>query len=274
MFQSSVLPEEIESLPLVSFDGPITVIDHPGPELEYALKYLRKQKMIGFDTESRPTFAPSQPHYGVSLLQLSGSGEAFLFRIKLMGMDERLCDILADERIIKVGAAVKDDVRGLQRYRQFDAKNFIDLQQIVWEYGIRDKSVKKMSAIILGARISKTQQLSNWEADELSEAQLKYAATDAWICREMLKKLRRSAKNPLADEACHAKVNASSPVSFPSGTGESRRKKACGGGSAGQSAQGDGTRADGKRGRRRRRRYSRHHRHGRKGNVKNNTEER
>ena len=274
MFQISVKPEEIEKLNLAAFEGKITVIDNEGPEFDRAISYLGRQKVIGFDTETRPSFTNSQPRSGVALLQLSGAREAFLFRIKHLGMHERLCRILSSEKIIKVGAAVHDDVKGLQKYRDFDAKGFKDLQKMVWEYGIKDKSVKKMSAIILGARISKTQQLSNWEADELSEAQLKYAATDAWICREMLKKLRRSAKNPLADEACHAKVNASSPVSFPSGTGESRRKKARGGGSAGQSAQGDGTRADGKRGRRRRRRYSRHHRHGRKGNVKNNTEER
>lgn len=257
MFSSSILPEEIESLPLVSFDGPITVIDGPGPELEYALKYLRKQKILGFDTESRPTFTPDQPHYGVSLLQLSGAGEAFLFRIKLLGgLDERLCDILADERIIKVGAAVKEDVHGLQRYRRFDAKNFVDLQQIVWEYGIRDKSVKKMSAIILGVKISKTQQLSNWEAAELSEAQRKYAATDAWICREMLKKLRRSAKNPL-EEGSGVHAGAKDKAAKTQGP-----------------AQEDSSAAS----KSRRRRYRHHHRHGRKsgrkGNVKNNTEER
>ena len=115
-------------------------------------------------------------------------------------MHRRLCNILADPKIIKVGAAVHDDIRGLQKHRDFNAAGFVDLQKIVWEWGIRDKAVKKMAAIILGYRISKTQQLSNWEAEELSESQCKYAATDAWVCREMYLKLMKSEKNPLKQE--------------------------------------------------------------------------
>lgn len=203
MYQSSILPEEIDKLELAAFEGRIYVIDKAGPELEHAIKYLKKQKVIGFDTESRPSFSPGQPHYGVSLLQLSGPREAFLFRIKLMGFDDRLCSILANPGILKIGAAVNDDIRGLQKHKPFDADGFVDLQKIVWEYGIKDKSVKKMSAIILGVRISKTQQLSNWEAAELSESQQKYAATDAWVCREMYKQLMKSEKNPLSYEEMH-----------------------------------------------------------------------
>ena len=116
-----------------------------------------------------------------------------------MGMHKRLCNLLADKKIIKVGAAIHDDIRGLQKLRDFKPDGFVDLQKIVSEYGIRDKSVKKMTAIILGFRISKTQQLSNWEAETLSESQCKYAATDAWVCREMYLKLMRSEKNPLVE---------------------------------------------------------------------------
>ena len=95
---------------------------------------------------------------------------------------------------MKVGAAVTDDIRGLQKYRDFSPRSFVDLQRIVGDYGIKDKSVKKMTAIILGFRISKTQQLSNWEAETLSESQIRYAATDAWVCREMYLKLMKSEK--------------------------------------------------------------------------------
>lgn len=166
-----------------------------------AVAYLRRQKVIGFDTESRPCFSASQPHYGVSLLQLSGKERAFLFRVKLMGgIPKSLRKILANNQIIKVGAAVTDDVRGLKKHHDFEPKAFVDLQKMVWEYGIKDKSVKKMAAIILGVRISKTQQLSNWEAETLSESQQAYAATDAWICREMYYKLLASEKNPLTPE--------------------------------------------------------------------------
>ena len=109
-------------------------------------------------------------------------------------MNRRLCNLLSNEKIVKVGAAVRDDIRGLQKYSDFTPKSFVDLQSMVGDYGIRDKSVKKMTAIILGFRISKTQQLSNWEAEVLSESQEKYAATDAWVCREMYIKLLRSEK--------------------------------------------------------------------------------
>lgn len=200
MYKISVTKEEIEALELASFPGQIYVIDHCGRDFRRAVDYLKKQQIIGFDTESRPCFSPDQPHYGVSLLQLSGADKAFLFRVKKMGMQKKLCKLLADDKILKIGAAVNDDIRGLKRHTGFEAKAFVDLQKIVWEYGIKDKSVKKMAAIILGVKISKTQQLSNWEADVLSEAQRMYAATDAWVCREMYLKLIRSEKNPLSPE--------------------------------------------------------------------------
>ena len=201
MYKISISPEEIEKLEPAGFPGKIKVIDSLGLDFLKAVRYLRKQRVIGFDTESRPCFSPGQPHYGVSLLQLSGAEKAYLFRIKLIGdIPKPLRAVLSDESIIKVGAAVNDDVRGLEKHHDFVPKSFVDLQKIVWEYGIKDKSVKKMAAIILGIRISKTQQLSNWEADELSEAQRAYAATDAWVCREMYMKLMASEKNPLTPE--------------------------------------------------------------------------
>jgi ribonuclease D len=200
MYKISITPEEIEKMEMGSFPGEIVVIDHQGLGFFRALDYLRKQKILGFDTESRPNFSPQHHHYGVALLQLSGPDRAYLFRIKNLKMYKRLFKVLADDRVIKVGAAVNDDIHGLQRYCDFKPKSFVDLQRIVWEYGIKDKSVKKMAAIILGVRISKTQQLSNWEAEHLSEAQKKYAATDAWVCREMYERLLASEKHPLTPE--------------------------------------------------------------------------
>jgi ribonuclease D len=199
MFVESIDPEQLKQLEFAAFEGDIQVIDSDGPQFAKALSYLRKQKVIGFDTETRPCFSADQPRYGVSLLQLSGPGKAFLFRVNKLGMHRRLCKLLADENIIKVGAAIHDDIRGLQKLRDFTPGGFVDLQKIVWEWGIRDKSVKKMSAIILGFRISKTQQLSNWEAERLSEQQCRYAATDAWVCREMYLTLQKTEKNPLVE---------------------------------------------------------------------------
>ena len=200
MYNESITPKEMENLEFASFPGKIYVIDSVGAEFNRAIAYLRSQKIIGFDTETRPTFSQDQPRYGVALLQLSGPDKAFLFRINKMGMHRRLCNLMASEKIVKVGAAIHDDIKGLQKKHDFVPASFVDLQKIVCEWGIRDKSVKKMAAIILGFRVSKTQQLSNWEAERLSESQAKYAATDAWVCREMYLKLLASEKNPLKEE--------------------------------------------------------------------------
>ena len=200
MFKISILPEEIEKMPLGAFPGKIHVIDKTGIEFVKAVAYLRAQKVIGFDTETRPVFSPGQRHNHVALLQLSGGGQAYLFRVDRLGMRKLICSILSNPHIVKVGAAVHDDVRGLQYYQHFDAKAFVDLQKIAYEWGIRDKSVKKLAANILGVRISKSQQLSNWEAEQLTAPQQMYAATDAWICREMYLKLLKCEKHPLTPE--------------------------------------------------------------------------
>lgn len=194
MFKSSISPEELESLPLGSFTGEIVVVDRPGLGYLRAVEYLRKQPILGFDTETRPTFSPAQHNSGVALLQLSDGERAFLFRINKLGLRNKLCRILEDPAIVKVGAATHDDVRGLQKKGKFEERGFVDLQSFVEDWGIMDKSVKKLAGSILGIRISKAQQLSNWEAPQLSEAQKRYAATDAWVCREMYLKLIKSPK--------------------------------------------------------------------------------
>lgn len=200
MYQITITPQEIEALPWAAFRGRIEVIDRIDAAFDAACAYLSAQQAIGFDTESRPTFSPNQPHYGTSLLQLSGPDKAFLFRVKYIGMPRKLRAILADEKILKIGAAVTDDIKGLQLIGGFKPAGFVDLQKIGWEYGIKERGVKKMAAIILGVRISKTQQLSNWEAEHLSEAQRLYAATDAWVCREMYFHLLESEKHPLTEQ--------------------------------------------------------------------------
>ena len=196
MYISTIAAEDIERLDQVSFPGTIQVIDSVGSEFNNAIKYLKNQKIIGFDTETRPCFSASQPRYGVALLQLSSHDRAFLFRINNMGMHRRLCNLLSNDKVMKVGAAVTDDIRGLQKYSSFTPRAFVDLQKMVGNYGIKDRSVKKMTAISLGFRISKAQQLSNWEAETLSESQVKYAATDAWVCREMYVRLMNSTPLP------------------------------------------------------------------------------
>lgn len=197
MFKISIAAEEIEPMPLCAFPGEIHTIDREGQELNRAIAYLKEQKMIGFDTESRPVFSPGQRNHGVALLQLSGPDHAFLFRTQKIGMPKGLCKIMASRDILKIGAAVRDDVRGLQRFSRFDPHGYVDLQCIAWEWGIKDKSVKKLAANILGLKVSKAQQLSNWEAETLTQAQKMYSATDAWVCLEMYRKLLNTPKSPL-----------------------------------------------------------------------------
>lgn len=197
MFKISIAAEEIEAMPLCSFPGEIHTIDREGRELNRAIAYLKEQPMIGFDTESRPVFSPGQRNHGVALLQLSGPDHAYLFRTQRIGMPKGLCKIMSSPDILKIGAAVRDDVRGLQRFARFASHGYVDLQQIAWEWGIRDKSVKKLAANILGLKVSKAQQLSNWEAENLTAAQKMYSATDAWVCLQMYRKLLATPKSPL-----------------------------------------------------------------------------
>jgi len=188
-YSPNITHEQLDILPQAVFDGDISVIDRRGDEYDKAIGYLSSQRIIGFDTETKPTFQANVKRNGVALLQLSGKENAYIFRLIHLGMTDELCRILASKKIIKVGAAVHDDIRGLQRYSKFIPKGFVDLQTIGVNWGIKEKSVRKMAAIILGIKVSKSQQLSNWEADELSNAQVMYAATDAWVCQRMYLKL-------------------------------------------------------------------------------------
>lgn len=189
IFNPTISPEEIEKLKQAEFTGEIYVVDKLDYDFEVAIEYLRNQKIIGFDTETKPVFQANAKRNGVALLQLSGADKAFIFRLTSIGMPESLCRILATKKIAKVGAAVNEDIRGLLRYTTFTPKGFVDLQNIGMNWGIKEKSVRKMAAIILGMRVSKSQQLSNWEAEELTHGQINYAAIDAWVCQQMYLKL-------------------------------------------------------------------------------------
>lgn len=188
-FEAKIEASVLEHLPVAEFKGGIYVVDSKDSLYQEAINYLSQQRVIGFDTETKPCFKPGHEPNRTAILQLSGKGKAYIFRLKHLGLPASLAAILSAPEIIKAGAAVHDDIRGLQFYRRFQYGGFIDLQKIVPDYGIEEKSVKKMAALILGVRVSKSQQLSNWEAEELTNAQLHYAALDAWICREMYLKL-------------------------------------------------------------------------------------
>ena len=178
MFKESITTEELTDLPLQWFNGDIYIIDKPGQVNDVA-EFLSTQPVIGFDTETRPSFKKGVINK-VALLQLSTLNEAFLVRVNKLGLPQSLIKILSNPNIIKPGVAIRDDIKGLQEIEGFNPKGFIELQDHAKDLGIQNFSLKKLTAIVLGFRISKSQQLSNWEADELTEAQKIYAATDAW----------------------------------------------------------------------------------------------
>jgi ribonuclease D len=186
-FEQAISREEIKALPLSSFEGEIIVIDHPDSVPE-AVAMLKRYDVLGFDTETKPAFKKGVINE-VALLQLSTSKKAFIFRLNLTGLPSSLAALLANKDIIKVGAAIRDDIKSLQKLQRFIPAGFVELQDMVKQYDITDCGLRKLAGIVLGIQISKSQQVSNWEKEELSPAQLVYAATDAWVCHEIYRQL-------------------------------------------------------------------------------------
>lgn len=187
MFKESISNEELLEMPLKSFEGDIILVDSDG-KFQFAVNELSKQSIIGFDTETKPSFKKGVNNK-VALLQLSTENRAFLFRINRIGLPEGLRHILSNPNILKPGVAIRDDIKGLQEVVNFEPAGFIELQDVAKDMGIQNFSLKKLAAIFCGFRISKGQQLSNWEAPELTEAQQAYAATDAWTALKIFEKI-------------------------------------------------------------------------------------
>lgn len=186
-FAKSISREEMNELPLRAFEGKIHVVENEN-DIRKAVAFLSKYDKIGFDTETKPSFKKGRTNK-VSLLQLSNSDTAFLFRLNGNGLHQDIANLLANESITKIGVAIKDDIIALQKLRKFEAATFVDLQTFVKKLGFQNFSLQKLAALVLGFRISKAKRLSNWENKQLSKAQLKYAATDAWVSLEIYNKL-------------------------------------------------------------------------------------
>ena len=165
-------------MPLAAFEGEVIVVDRP-EQVTPAIQYLRKQRVLGVDTEARPSFQRGT-HYPTALVQIATHERCYLFRLTHVGLPESLAAIFADKKICKVGLAFKDDINGLRRRRNFTPANCIDIQSMVAQYGILDLGLQKLFAICFGKKISKTQQLTNWENSHLTPEQARYASTDAW----------------------------------------------------------------------------------------------
>lgn len=185
MFKESITKEELTDLPLRWFEGEIVIVDNK-KKLRQAVDVLSKQTIIGFDTETKPSFKKGIINK-VALLQLSTKDQAFLIRVNKIGLSSKICDILSNPDIIKPGVAIRDDIKGLQEFKNFKPGGFIELQDHAKDLGIQNFSLKKLTAIACGFRISKGQQLSNWEADQFTPKQQIYAATDAWTALEIYK---------------------------------------------------------------------------------------
>ena len=184
-FKTRISKEELKGFPIKRFGGQIHIVENEADALR-AVAYLSKYKFIGFDTESKPTFVKGKSNiHGIALLQLSSDREAFLFRLNHFEMPESLKLLLENPNIYKIGSATHGDIHKLaELYKkgEFHPQGFVDIQVVGKKYKIETVGLTKLTALLLGFRISKRQQLSNWEAEELSEAQILYAATDAWAC--------------------------------------------------------------------------------------------
>ncbi|MBQ6612634.1 MAG: 3'-5' exonuclease domain-containing protein 2 [Alistipes sp.] len=184
IFQANIDNDSVAMLPAASFPGRIVVVDSE-EMVDAACEDLQRYERIGFDTETRPSFR-SGVSYKVSLLQLSTPTTCYLFRLSKIRLSNRILKILGSRRILKVGVDVAGDIRSLRELREFKADGFVDLQHEAIRWGIEERSLRKLSAIVLGERVSKAQRLSNWEAGTLTEQQRDYAATDAWVSLKLL----------------------------------------------------------------------------------------
>lgn len=189
LIQNKIDKKTIATFPTVSFPGRIVVVLSES-EAERAVDYLLSQPVLGFDTETRPSFKKGVQHK-CSLLQVSTSNCCFLFRLNYIGMCPAVKRLLEDTTVTKVGLAWNNDAHGLHQLGDFQMGTFVDLQDMARKLGIEDQSLAKLYANVFGERISKRQQLTNWERDVLDEAQKRYAAIDAWACVQLYVEIKR-----------------------------------------------------------------------------------
>ena len=188
VIKRTISKEEIKELPKAVFEGPIYVIQSE-KEADKAVAYLQAQQILGIDSETRPSFTKGQSHK-VALLQVSSEKDCFLFRLNLTGLTLPIISLLESPSVTKVGLSLRDDFMMLHKRAPFTQQSCIELQDYVRQFGIQDKSLQKIYAILFKEKISKSQRLSNWEADVLTDAQKQYAATDAWACLNIYNRLQ------------------------------------------------------------------------------------
>jgi ribonuclease D len=185
--RQTITPEEILTLPYGGFNGKIHLIDSR-EGIRKAVEEIRHQQMLGFDTETKPSFRKGEFHH-VALLQLACREQAWLFRLNRTGLTSEITELLTDGSVSKCGIAIRDDLKGLQRLKPFVPEGFVELANLSRETGLQVEGLRKLAAILLGIRISKSAQTTNWESKSLSDKQIEYAATDAWASLEIYHRL-------------------------------------------------------------------------------------
>ena len=183
----TITHEEINELPLGAFEGQVEMVDD-AKHLTEAFAEINHHRMVGFDTETKPVFVRGHQNK-VALMQIALHEKVFLIRINHTGLQPEIIQFLENEHILKAGVALRDDIKALQRLKRFEPKGVVELADLAKKAGLEIEGVKKLTGLLLGFRISKSVQTSNWEAAVLNEKQISYAATDAWVCLEIYKKL-------------------------------------------------------------------------------------
>jgi ribonuclease D len=176
--------DDINAMPLRRYEGPVVVV-RTEKQRNKAIREMEREPVLGFDTETRPVFKKGKKPGPPSLVQLATADRVYVFQIGVLPMCNGLCDLLAEERVIKTGVAVRDDILGLQRLSEFTPRGFVDLSEITARANMQTHGLRNMAANLLGFRISKSAQCSNWAKDRLTPQQVTYAATDAWVSREL-----------------------------------------------------------------------------------------
>lgn len=193
-FVHRISKDLVNWMPVVAFTGETFVINQP-EQVPEAMAYLNAQAIVGVDTESRPAFQKGQ-HFPVALVQIATEERCYLFQLNHIGMPESLAAFFANPAICKVGLAFKDDLTGMRRRRPFTPQNCVDVQRLVGSYGILDLGLQKIFAICFGKKISKSQQLTNWENVTLTPEQARYASTDAWATLLIYQELQATERLP------------------------------------------------------------------------------
>lgn len=210
--QITISKQELGILPPARFNGNIHVVDND-VDIAPAIDYLSHHNLVGFDTETKPSFRKGEQH-SVALLQLSTQKDCFLFRLNRTGLTEQIASFLENPEITKIGLSLHDDFHNLRKLRDtLTPGGFIDLQTYVNDFHIADKSLTKIYAILFGQRICKGQRLTNWEAETLTPSQQDYAALDAQACLDIFEYLRSGEFKPeLSQYLCDVSNESENPT--------------------------------------------------------------